>query len=170
MITGRVYKIYSKDEPNKLYIGSTKYPLNNRLSRHKSDYKSKKHASCFDYIKFNNYKMELIEKLEVENIPELRMRERFFILKFRNDGYDVHNKKLPSNITLENGKNEYNKEYYESNKDELNKKAKEKFICEKCGGKFTRSHKQQHNKTNKHKRSINNTFNNCNNCTINILK
>ena len=46
--------------------------------------------------------------------------------------------------------NEYNKKYYEKNKE----KIREKFQCD-CGGKYTKSHKADHERTNKHLAFIN---------------
>jgi hypothetical protein len=42
--------------------------------------------------------------------------------------------------------NQQQREYYEKNKDKLN----EKFVCEVCGGRYTRLSKSIHFKTNKH--------------------
>jgi len=41
-------------------------------------------------------------------------------------------------------------EHYETNKEEINKKRKEKIICETCGGKYTVNNRAVHNRTNKH--------------------
>ena len=46
------------------------------------------------------------------------------------------------------------KAYREENKDKLDKYYKEKFQCD-CGGKYTRGHKVQHQKTKKHLAFIN---------------
>lgn len=51
---------------------------------------------------------------------------------------------------------EYQKEYRESNKNKINERAREKFLCEICGGKYTYINKAQHEKTQKHQKAINN--------------
>ena len=47
----------------------------------------------------------------------------------------------------------YNKNYREEHKDEMNEKASVKHICP-CGGKFTRSHKTHHEKSQRHQAYI----------------
>jgi len=42
-----------------------------------------------------------------------------------------------------------NKKYYQKNKDEIIVKRREKFTCS-CGGKYTRSGKSNHEKTQRH--------------------
>ena len=65
-------------------------------------------------------------------------------------------------------KENYHKNRYEKNKEKINEKQKEyreknreklkeKFNCDICGGKFTRSGKSGHLKTNKHLSYINNS-------------
>ena len=46
---------------------------------------------------------------------------------------------------------EYMKNYKQLNKDKLREKAREKHICELCGGKYTTSGKYLHLKTKKHR-------------------
>lgn len=40
--------------------------------------------------------------------------------------------------------------YYERNKDEINLKKRDKFICDVCNGKYVRSGLSHHIKTQKH--------------------
>jgi hypothetical protein len=49
----------------------------------------------------------------------------------------------------DNKKKEYQKVYYEKNKDNIKGKMKEKILCE-CGGEYTKYNKNNHDKTKKH--------------------
>ena len=51
-------------------------------------------------------------------------------------------------------KRRYRKTYREKNKDIINEKKKEKFICE-CGSQYTKCHESRHKQTNKHLKYIN---------------
>jgi hypothetical protein len=51
------------------------------------------------------------------------------------------------------GKKGYGKYNYEKNKEVLNKKKKEKHECI-CGGKYTHTNKQSHEKTQKHQQYL----------------
>eukprot|EP01080_Neovahlkampfia_damariscottae_P007873 gene7873-12342_t len=50
---------------------------------------------------------------------------------------------------------EYMKNYKQLNKEKLNEKAREKHVCELCGGKYTTSGKYLHLKTKKHQKMLN---------------
>lgn len=76
---GYIYKLYCKDEPNVIYIGSTKSTLKQRLSGHKYDYKRGRGASSRSIIEKGNSVIELLEEIEFENIKELRKKEREYI-------------------------------------------------------------------------------------------
>ncbi len=49
---------------------------------------------------------------------------------------------------------EYQKKYYQKNKDKLLVKLKEKSICELCGGSYSYVSKNRHLNSEKHKRKL----------------
>ena len=51
-------------------------------------------------------------------------------------------------------RNECSRNYYWDNIDAVKEQKAEKFECEYCGGRYTRSNKLQHEKTNLHIRSL----------------
>ena len=142
----KIYKIVDNIN-NNIYIGSTCSSLNQRLSEHKSIYKRFLKGLCnnvrsFNILKNNDYKIELLEDCEIKTKEELLARERFFI-----ENNDCLNNNIPGRTDKEY--KQYQKEYYNDNKNELTIKKKEKFDCE-CGGKFTYCHKSQHINSIKH--------------------
>ena len=165
---GKIYQIVDNTN-NNVYIGSTCCSLKNRLSEHKSKYKRFLKGLCnnvksFDIIKNGDYKIELLEDCNIKTKQELLARERYFI---KNN--NCLNKYIPG--SCDNGIQQYQKEYYETNKEkftdynkdyyidnkdkakayyEANKdKLKEKFECD-CGGHYTNINKLKHQKTSKH--------------------
>jgi hypothetical protein len=83
---GKIYKITSLNDTNKVYIGSTvKKYLSHRLSQHVYDLKrheNNKHGFCssFDIIRLKNYKIELIELYKCATKKDLIKREKEHIL------------------------------------------------------------------------------------------
>lgn len=51
---------------------------------------------------------------------------------------------------------EYNKKYYENNKEKFKEYFSQKIKCEECGAVFTRSNLTNHKKTKKHKNASEN--------------
>ena len=161
----KIYKIIDNTN-GKIYIGSTCKTLKHRLSGHERDYKRflkgiYNNVSSFDIIKNDDYKIELIENCDIKTKQQLLSRERYFI-----DNNNCLNKVIPGRSHKEYCKlyRETNKdkiqEYRDTNKDKTNKKYKvyyqdnkdklsKKIYCE-CGGQYTKCHKLQHSKTNKH--------------------
>jgi hypothetical protein len=149
---GRIYKIQkiNGDINDKIYIGSTRFPLKKRFSGHKSSYKrfinGKNKTKISVYDLFNEYGIEnceivLIENYSCSNKNELELRERFHI----NNNSCVVNKAQPG----------------------INNKGS--FKCS-CGSRMenNESNRKRHEKTNKHQTYINNqTINNNQNQTIN---
>jgi hypothetical protein len=153
----KIYKITDNTNQNK-YIGSTCKTLNQRLSKHKSNYKRflkgiYNNVKSFDILKNNDFKIELLEKCNIKTKQELLARERFYIVN-----NNCLNKNIPGNY--DKGCQQYHKEYYNDNKEKLNNchkeynannkdKLQQKFICQ-CGGNYTYAHKSTHLKSNKH--------------------
>ena len=142
----KIYKIVDNTN-NNVYIGSTCCSLKKRLSVHKSNYKRFLKGLCnnvrsFNILKNNDYKIELLEDCEIKTKEELLARERFFI-----ENNDCLNNNIPGRTDKEY--KQYQKEYYNDNKDKINIKKNEKFECD-CEGRYTYAHKSTHLKTTKH--------------------
>ena len=54
---------------------------------------------------------------------------------------------MPINYSLQHL--EYNREYYQRNKERINEARNIKFNCE-CGGKYTKRHQARHRASNQH--------------------
>lgn len=161
---GKIYKLYSLSK-NIVYFGSTaeKY-LSKRLQHHLADYKKYKNnkknfITSFKVLECEDYKIELIEEINCNNIDQLRERERFYI-----ENNDCINKKIPNRTNKEYHKEweqnnkehikEYKKEYYENNKEHYKEHKSQKVICE-CGCEITRSSLTKHKKSLKHINKLN---------------
>ena len=161
----KIYKIIDNTNQN-VYIGSTCKTLKERLSKHKSNYKSflkggYRNITSFKIIKNNDYKIELFENCDIKTKQELLTRERYYIennecLNKNIPGrthkqYRIDNKDKKQRYRDDNKdkQNVYNMNYRVNNKDKTN----EKFECE-CGGKYTRCHKSHHIKSQKHQEFI----------------
>ena len=140
-----VYKVQSLVKPEMVYYGSTNN-FNTRMTNHKSDYKSylngnKHYFTVFDIYDLGDYKQEIVQ--EYENITEKQLHD--FETTFIQSNKCVN--KLQSMTT--EMKKKIRKEWYEQNKDKLNKNN----VCDICKGNFTTIHKSQHYKAKKHIKS-----------------
>jgi hypothetical protein len=167
---GKIYKITCNDTGD-VYYGSTKQPLSTRKTEHKSGVKRYDEGkitsklSCYDIVKNNNFKIELVEEVPLEN---LKQREKYYIQNFKcvnqispfatkedvkawakksreknSEYYKAHNKEYRE-------KNRemliaYCKEYRQKNRDKINEKVK----CE-CGSCVKKYNLSEHYKTKKH--------------------
>jgi hypothetical protein len=158
---GKIYKIVSPSNPDLVYYGATVNDLHKRFAVHRSAHNNtnSKLIMCYD-----DACIVLVENFSCKDKNELRAKEVEYILgnncvnktgkgaPSRNKEYvKDYNKEYKLNH-LERSK-EYNKTYYETNKERLKEKAREKQTCV-CGGKYTMSHKAEHEKTYKHNRPI----------------
>lgn len=121
---GKIYKIVS-DQTDKIYIGSTTDSLSRRIAKHQCDYKkylngNRHYISSFDILKYDDAKIYLIEDYPCERKEQLLRREGEYIKE--NKGGCVNNK-IPGRTTLEyrqntkDNKSQYDKKYYQKNKD-----------------------------------------------------
>ena len=134
---GRIYKITSSST-EKIYIGSTTKKLTNRLRTHEINYKAFQNVNyhyirSYDILEKENYKIELLEKIEYETKRELLEREGYYIRKHR----DICVNKCIAGRT--------DKQYEKDNAQYINQKLE----CV-CGRTYTRKHKARHDKTNIH--------------------
>jgi len=163
--TGKIYKIISSTS-NYVYVGSTTNTLSTRFSLHKSQYKIGKNKSLnmiFDNNNIDNCYIELIKNYPSSCRNELEREEGIELRKINND---TSTKEICLNYNIpgrthkewENDNKEkiteYQKQYYDNNKDQRKQYINEKYTCE-CGGKYLRTHKTTHEKTKKHQSFIN---------------
>ena len=118
-----IYKLYNS---NDCYIGSTKSPLNKRLSQHKSP-----HNRCCSkiIIEQGNYKMEQIDYVDAE--------ERF---KKKQEYIDALST-LNQHTCYSSYRDNYHRQYFLAHRD--------KTTCD-CGGVFKYDHRARHFKSQKH--------------------
>jgi hypothetical protein len=81
---GKIYKIWSPSN-NLTYYGSTVQSLSQRLAKHQYTYKcfvngdTKSSKTSFLILKYEDYKIELIENYPCNNVEQLRKREGEYI-------------------------------------------------------------------------------------------
>jgi len=81
---GKIYKIWSPSN-NLTYYGSTVQSLAQRLAKHQYNYKcfvngdTKSSKKSFLIIKYEDYKIELVENYPCNNVEQLRRREGEYI-------------------------------------------------------------------------------------------
>ena len=130
---GKIYKIVN-DENDNFYIGSTIQPLYKRMYHHRS-----KDNQCMSKnlgVELKECKIILVEAFECKNKDELLMKERYYIEKYKKEGLNIVNKKIPGRTK---------KQYYEVNKNYIKKKVKN--WVENNKEKLTEYKKQLHQKT-----------------------
>jgi Uri superfamily endonuclease len=137
---GKIYKLWSP-QGNEIYIGSTINSLAKRLNHHKSYLK---YTSKYLFENYDVVKIELIEEYPCNNKMELVKKE----------GEHIRNNTCLNKVIPDRTRKEYNEEYYENNKENINEKRSEKIECD-CGGKYTQGHKSHHFKTKKHTKFMN---------------
>lgn len=126
-----------------VYYGSTRQTLNQRLSEHKSKYKSylkgtrKSSCSSFEVLKNNNYKTTLLETCF--NVPHMIERETY---------YKEHNECVNKKTPCVPGRTQ--KEWYEDYKEKIAEKVKKKY--EKNKEKILEKMKEYHEKNKEYKK------------------
>ena len=164
---GKIYKIVSS-ETDKIYVGSTTHKyLSERLSNHKSIYRSWKdgkrgYVSSFELLNYGDAVIILLEAFPCNNKDDLRAKEQDWINQFKD--ICINRNKAYTGIHAKNEKErivKYKKQYYTENTEkvaeykriyraeQIELSRSEKLICS-CSGKYTRANKARHNKTKKH--------------------
>lgn len=118
--TAKIYKIWSPSHPEDIYIGSTTQALACRMAQHRRNYKRFQngkfpYTTSFKILECGYAKIELIEKVECKCKEELTAKEGYYIRTL-----DCVNKQIPGRT-----RTEYNKQYYESNKEKIAQRVKE---------------------------------------------
>ena len=126
---GKIYKIVS-DNSDLVYIGSTaKYELKDRLAGHVGDFNGGKYCSSSELIKQPHYAIIEVEAYPCNSKTALTTQERFWILKYRDEGINVVNVNIPSGIEADSFADwtkQYNKQYRQDNEDKI-KEASKKY-------------------------------------------
>jgi len=150
----------------KIYYGSTKDTVEQRLKKHEIDYKAYlngyyKYVSSYEVLKNNNYEIRLLEECDDDKF-HMRERENFYIDNFpcvniQRAGVPGREHNDYKKEWYKNNKEkilEERKEYYEANKEKISEKSKEKYTCA-CGSiDITIGHKARHETTLKHKKYL----------------
>lgn len=161
---GKIYKIFTPNH-DKIYIGSTIQTLNERFSRHSTefnDWKKEKQSFCTSFLllELGDTQITLIENFPCESKQELRWRERHYFditsnkvnkvrpivtakerkmyrKKWRKANPDKE-KETRKRSSFKN--KDYYENYYLENKEKINKKNNDNY-------KKNREKKLQQNKT-----------------------
>ena len=148
---GVIYKIYCKDSTiTDYYIGSTKN-LYNRKRCHKCRYNKQSKYKLYNFIRnnggYNNFDYEILEEIFIGN---LKQYEREYIEKLK----PTLNCVVPNRIGKESVKFK-NKNFWDKNKDRLNKERREKIKCD-CGILLNKNSIYKHKKSTKHQKLVKN--------------
>ena len=143
---GRVYIIKNKVD-DCIYIGSTIKTLNERFSKHKKDQKIKDYFIYLymEDIGIDNFYIELLEEFENITKDDLRKKEQEYIEKYKNINEDIVLNTNNAYTNIQEYKKQYDKQYYEANKD----KKKE---YDKQYNKDNKDKKKQYREANKDKK------------------
>ena len=143
----KIYKIVSS-QTDKIYIGSTKQKLGNRLSGHKTSYKAwlkdnnHYYLTSFEILKFNDYAIELIEScIYIDNF-ERDTKEGHYIklnkLICVNKRIETRTPKeyLQDNQETIKHYRDYHREemkqYRQNNKEKISERKSKQHICVIC--------------------------------------
>lgn len=178
IISGKVYKLYCKDENIKdCYIGSS-IDLNGRLQKHKSNSHNenspKYNLTVYKKIRecggWNNWKCDILDEIENPTRKQLIALERiyyeehidtatlntFYCGRTKKEGNKAWWKKNPDYMLQYREKNEeklkkYNKNYYDKNCEKIKNYYKEKVHCQ-CGCVVSKGAYIKHLTSRKHKK------------------
>ena len=108
---GEIYCICSS-ETDKIYIGSTYIGRKKRMQKHLCD----KHCTSREVMEHGNYDITRICFYPCNNKTELESEEGRWVRQFREEGYEVVNKKTPGAVADAGGVAEYKAAMYQKNK------------------------------------------------------
>ena len=140
---GKIYKIFSNQEPQLCYIGSTFKDLKFRFNKHLYDFNTWKNDKakpfCTSYKileKYNDCIIELLKPFPCKNRTELLKEEG----------------KFQKTITCVNQyiAGRTSKEYWLDNRANILERYRIKSICDVCGLNLNIYSKPRHNKSKKH--------------------
>ena len=126
---GKIYKISCKTDPNLIYVGSTTQSLRKRLSKHKYDCRKMRfNMKLYQQINgddWSNWQIELIEEVEFEDKKKLYEREGEYIRSIGTLNHRIEGMDMKESIQ------EYNKQYHQQNKEEINKYHRDVYDAKK---------------------------------------
>lgn len=165
-----IYKLIGAGD--ECYIGATTRTLDERFRNHKKKSNKTMSRILFDKYGRNGVKIVLLE--EVENIENLKIRETYWIdntptcvnkqrsigltdketIDYRHNYYENNKTEIlkeAKQYYIENKeeKKEKTSQYREVHRKEINEKMKTKYECD-CGGHYTYVHKSRHLYSPKH--------------------
>ena len=120
----KIYKIIHP-ETGYFYIGTTCDRLSKRLCYHKSkakEYPNRSIYKCFNEISWENVKIILIDQISVNNREEQLRIENKYIETHIDDEKCLNSNFSFLGLSKEEYQHQYNKKYYQANKNEINKK------------------------------------------------
>ena len=180
---GKIYKIWSPSQDLQ-YIGSTAQELSQRLAGHKKNFKCfnnpenkfNKYCASYEVLKFEDYRIDLLENYSCSSKSDLNKREGEYIKnnicvnkyipgRTKKEHYQDNRDKIKKYYNDNRDKiliqcKEYRednrdkiKKYRQDNKDKILEKAKVKISCD-CGSVVNASVKSRHYKSLKHQNYI----------------
>jgi len=149
----KIYKIMN-NENDKFYIGHTVQKLSERMRTHRNVSSYYKCSSNNLGVDIKDCFIVLVEKYPCKDIDEARKRERYYIEKYKKEGLNIVNIKIPGRtdkeyqqlpIVKQKSKSRAKKHYqdnksihlnnskkrYKNNKEEIKKTRKEKYKLNK---------------------------------------
>ena len=144
---GKIYKIIS-NQTNEVYYGSTieKY-ITNRLSGHKRNYRmwlkgKGRYTTSFELVKYDDCKIILVESYPCNTIYDLTSKEQYYL----DNNNCINKNKAPTGLC----RSEYNKQRYDTNRDELIKQSQQYYVNNReMRLKCRKDHYQKHKDENK---------------------
>jgi hypothetical protein len=132
------YKITSANT-DKVYIGSTKKDINERLQNHEAQYRLFKdgkyhNVTSFEILECKDYKIELLENKVCQSKEERDTVECKYIINTHNTVNKYLPGRTPEQYNQDNKEyiNERQRQYYQNNKEELKQKHKQSLNDPKC--------------------------------------
>jgi hypothetical protein len=122
---GKIYKLICKD--GHYYIGSTVSSLYTRFAGHKYSIKNNTNGGYYSYfssVPIGDITIELVEDYPCNSRKELREREDYYIKESRSDIYCLNTYRA---FQTENDKKEYDKIYYNENKERVKENMKQYY-------------------------------------------
>ena len=138
----KIYKIVNNND-NKIYVGSTIYPLSHRLGNHTRSSNACSSAILFKENGVDNCEIILIENYPCSSREELNIREEYYRKKY----IDFCVNKYSCYQSPEDLK-EWSKKYYEKNKDKFKEYQKKYREENKDGRKLERTIKKYQDEVN----------------------
>jgi hypothetical protein len=142
---GKIYDITSNNT-DMVYVGSCIMILKKRLRDHVYNISNENRIDCSSkfVIDCGDYTINLIENYPCNNDLELRMREQYYIDKYKNDGRNVVNQRRAYNSEEDTKQynKDYGKEWYESNRQHCQQRNKQYHLENK--ERINKRNKQYH--------------------------